>query len=255
MNYPIHLHVSTTTTEMGAAAGARAGALIRDALATRERARVMLAAAPSQSATLTALSREPFDAHRVDFFHMDDYLGLPADAPQGFGNWLDANFISLLDGATFHRIDNAAAPEAGARAYSELMGDEPFDVVLCGLGVNGHLAFNDPPADFEDPRGARVVELTDVSRWQQVNEGHFPTFDDVPSHAITVTIPRLLNSAHMVCSVPGAEKADAVRQTLDRDPTPEVPGTALKTHPDAHLYVDQTSAPNKPTEESPKAEQ
>lgn len=243
MNHPIHLHVHATTTEMGDAAGARAGALLREALASKDRARVMLAAAPSQSATLEALAREEFDARRVDFFHMDDYLGLAGDAPQAFGNWLEKNFISRLDGATFYRIDVTAAPEDSARAYSALMGTEPFDVVLCGLGVNGHLAFNDPPADFTDEAGARVVALDPVSRRQQVNEGHFPSMDDVPTHAITVTIPRLLNAAHIVCSVPGAEKADAVLQTLVRDVTPDIPGTALKTHGDVHLYVDAESAP------------
>lgn len=244
MNHPIDLHIHASTTEMGQAAGAHIGALLRDALATKDRVRVMLAAAPSQSATLEALAAEDFDASRVEFLHMDDYLGLAHDAPQAFGNWLERHFISRLRSPRFYRIDVTAAPEESAHAYAELMGEEPFDVVLCGLGVNGHLAFNEPPADFYDDARARVVELDETSRRQQVDEGHFPSVDAVPSHAITVTIPRLLNAEHIVCSVPGAEKADAVLQTLTRDITPEMPGTALHLHEDAHLYVDTDSAPD-----------
>lgn len=244
MNHPIDVHIHASATEMGRAAGTRIGALLRQALTTKDRARVMLAAAPSQSATLEALAGEEFDASRVDFFHMDDYLGLAHDAPQGFGNWLERHFISRLNSPRFHRIDVTAEPDESAHSYAELMGEEPFDVVLCGLGVNGHLAFNEPPADFYDVARARVVELDETSRLQQVNEGHFPSVDAVPSRAITVTIPRLLNAEHIVCSVPGAEKANAVLQTLTRPITPDMPGTALQLHDDAHLYVDTGSAPD-----------
>jgi len=243
--HPIHLHVHGTPEEMGAAAGARAAQLLREALAAKGSARVMLAAAPSQAHTLRTLAAaQDLDLGAVTFFHMDDYVGLPLDAPQAFGNWLDANFFSLLPGpTTFHRIPVDQAADDAAAGYARTMGTEPFDVLLCGLGVNAHLAFNDPPADLTDARAARVVELDVVSRRQQADEGHFPTVEDVPERAVTVTIPRLLHSAHVVCSVPGAEKRTAVSRTLALDPTPEVPGTALKLHPDVHLYVDAAAAP------------
>lgn len=243
--HPIHLHVHDTVEEMGSAAGDRAAQLIREALAAKGSARVMLAAAPSQAATLRTLAAaEDLDFSAVTFFHMDDYIGLPLDAPQGFGNWLETNFLSLLPTRpTFHRIPVDQAPAAAAEGYAATMGDAPFDVLLCGLGVNAHLAFNDPPANFTDPQATRVITLDQVSRRQQTDEGHFPTVDDVPEQAVTVTIPRLLDSAHVVCSVPGPEKRDAVTRTLALEPTPDVPGTALKTHPDVHLYVDADAAP------------
>ncbi|WP_217182789.1 6-phosphogluconolactonase [Streptomyces sp. AC495_CC817] len=242
--HPLTVHRHSDPAALGRAAGDRAAALIADAIASRGEARVMLAAAPSQSATLDRIASADLDFSRVTFFHMDDYLGLAADAPQGFGNWLEAGFLSRLSGEpTFHRIDPSLPAAESAASYAEAMGEEPFDVTLCGLGVNGHLAFNDPPADFSDPLAARPVTLDDTSRRQQVDEGHFPDVETVPAQAITVTIPRLLNARHVICSVPGAPKRQAVIDTLEHEPDPRFPGTALHTHPDVHLYVDAGSAP------------
>ena len=243
--HPITVHRCSSVAELGALAGARAAEVIADAIQARGRARVILAAAPSQSATLDALAGSDLDFTKVEFFHMDDYLGLGADAPQGFGNWLERHFISALPtGTTFHRIDATVEPEHSAAGYAAIMGEAAFDLTLCGLGVNGHLAFNDPPADFSDPLAARLVDLDLVSRQQQVDEGHFDDLDAVPAQAITVTIPRLLNAAHVVCSVPGAVKRQAVADTLAHDPDPLYPGTALKMHPDVHLYLDPQSDPD-----------
>ncbi|WP_394618719.1 6-phosphogluconolactonase [Lentzea sp. JNUCC 0626] len=232
-----------TREEMGALAGAHAGRVLRDVLAERATARVMLAAAPSQSATLAALAREDVDWTRVDLFHMDEYIGLPPGAPQGFATWLTTHFVRHLPGAVLHPIDPASDAEAEAVRYEAVLGEEPFDLVLLGLGVNGHLAFNDPPADFADPRGARVVALDATSRTQQVEEGHFATFGDVPATAVTVTIPRLLNAEVVIASVPGRAKRTAVRQTLTEPIGPMHPGTALRTHPDVTLYLDAESDP------------
>lgn len=232
-----------TREEMGARAGAHAGRVLRDVLAERATARVMLAAAPSQSATLAALAREDVDWTRVELFHMDEYIGLPPGAPQGFATWLTTHFVRHLPGAVLHAIDPSGDAEAEAARYEALLGDEPFDLVLLGLGVNGHLAFNDPPADFDDPRGARVVTLDATSRTQQVQEGHFATFDDVPATAVTVTIPRLLNAGVVIASVPGRAKRTAVERTLSEPIGPMHPGTALRTHPDVTLYVDAESDP------------
>lgn len=243
--HPLALHRHVDATALGDAAGAHAAGLIAAAIAERGAARVMLAAAPSQSATLARLAEADIDFSRVTFFHMDDYIGLAADAPQGFGNWLEATFLSrIASEAVFHRIDPSLPAAESATSYAAIMGDEPFDVTLCGLGVNAHLAFNDPPADFDDPLAARPVMLDDTSRQQQVDEGHFPDLRAVPSHAITVTIPRLLNARHVICSAPGAQKRRAVTDCLLGDPDPMVPGSALHTHPDAHLYVDADSAPD-----------
>lgn len=229
---------------LGEAAGALAAKVLIDALSQKKTVRLMLAAAPSQEATLTTLvAVAGVDWSRVECFHMDDYLGLPADASQGFGNWLERIVFASVTPRAFHRIDPSNDPSAEADRYGQVMGDEPFDLVLCGLGVNGHLAFNDPPADFTDPQRARLVELDAASRQQQVDEGHFRSFDEVPASAITVTIPRLLNSECMIASVPGRVKRQAVTDTLYEPISGAHPGTALRLHPNSHLYLDRESDP------------
>lgn len=241
---PLAINARPTANEMGAAAADAAAPILRDAIATRGSARLMLAAAPSQSATLHALAAiEDLDFSKIDCFHMDDYIGLSPDAPQGFGNWLENELFRHVTPHAFLRIDVTADPEKAAADYRKAMGEAPFDVTLCGLGVNGHLAFNDPPADFADPLTARVVELDRVSRQQQLDEGHFPTLDAVPVHAITVTIPRLLSARRIVASVPTAVKRQAVHDAVNQPISGAHPGTALRTHPDAHLFVDAEADP------------
>lgn len=243
--YDLPLSVHDTADELGRVTGERAGNAIREAIAARGRARVMLAAAPSQEPTLHSLASQEFDRTKVEFFHMDDYLGLPVDAPQGFANWLEAHFFDYLGaGSAFHRMQLSGEPEQAAAEYAQVLGEAPFDVTLCGLGVNAHLAFNDPPARFDDPHRVRVVQLEGRSRRQQVDEGHFSDLEAVPVRALTVTIPRLMNAGLVLCSVLGEAKRWAVTQTVARDLDPEVPGTALKAHPHAELHVDREAAPH-----------
>ncbi|HEY4572268.1 MAG TPA: 6-phosphogluconolactonase [Kribbella sp.] len=231
--------------ELGQAAAAWAAEHLRTAIAQSERARIMLAAAPSQAETLAALATERhIDWSRVECFHMDEYVGLSPDAPQGFRNWLHRNFLDKVPQATFHPMDPGDDAEAASHRYGELMGDTPFDIVLFGLGVNGHLAFNDPPADFADTRAAKVVALDETSRQQQVDEGNFYALDEVPTHAVTVTIPRLLNARELIGSVPGTAKRQAVHDTLTQPISPDFPGTALRTHPHVRLFLDTESDPS-----------
>jgi glucosamine-6-phosphate deaminase len=233
------LSTHPTREDLARAAATAAAEQLLKAIAATGRARIMLAAAPSQTATLAALAAEPgIDWSRVECFHMDEYVSLDAVAPQSFRNWLRRNFLDKVPQATFRPLD----PEDGPDAYAKLMGDEPFDLVLFGLGVNGHLAFNDPPADFNDPQNVRLVALDETSRRQQVDEGNFPSLDDVPTHAITVTIPRLLNAKALIGSVPGAPKRQAVHDTLNQPIGPDYPGTALRTHPAVQLFLDKESA-------------
>jgi glucosamine-6-phosphate deaminase len=242
--HPLALVVEPTPSDLGRRAGSHAGRVIADAISANGRARVMLAAAPSQQETLASLAAASgIDWSKVELFHMDDYLGLAADSPQGFANWLRANFLKKVPAADFHPMRPNDEPETEATRYDCLMGDEPFDLVLLGFGVNGHLAFNDPPADLDDPHGVRVVDLDSASRQQQVDEGHFSSVADVPARAITVTIPRLLNSVVVIASVPGEAKRQAVINSLSEPIGPLHPGTALRTHPDATLYVDAASDP------------
>ena len=243
-NHELVVNTSPDQETLGCAAGRQAAEVLILALERRKTVRLMLAAAPSQEVTLATLVASPgIEWSRVECFHMDDYLGLSADAPQGFGNWLDRVVFKTVTPREFHRIDPANDPHEEAERYARVMGDEPFDLVLCGLGVNGHLAFNDPPADFADPRAARMIELDAVSRQQQVDEGHFRRIDDVPAHAITVTIPRLLNSDCVIASVPGRAKRSAVSDSLIQPVSGTHPGTALRLHANSYLYLDTESDP------------
>ncbi|MGW6279518.1 6-phosphogluconolactonase [Kribbella sp. NPDC055071] len=229
---------------VGRAAAGLAAGRVRRAIEVSGRARIMLAAAPSQTETLIALAGAAgIDWSRVECFHLDEYVGLAADASQGFANWLHRTFLEKVPQATFHPLVPGDDPEASAHDYELLMGAEPFDLVLLGLGVNGHLAFNDPPADFDDKRSAKVVALDDTSRRQQVDEGNFPAMSEVPTHAVTVTIPRLLNAHELIGSVPGSAKRQAVLDTLTQPIGPDFPGTALRTHPQVTLFLDPDSDP------------
>ena len=173
--YPIAVSVHPTREALGLAAGTLAARHLRVALEQHPHATVMLAAAPSQAATLAALATEPdVEWSRVSAFHMGECLGLDPEAPQGFGNWLERSFVSRVPSLTFNRIRLAGDPQVDAEASASRLPEGPFDVVLLGLGVNGHLAFNDPPARFDDPQDSRVVELDDLSRRQQVDAGPSP---------------------------------------------------------------------------------
>lgn len=244
--YPITVHQFATSADLGAHAGRAAAEALAEAMDRPGPVRLLLAAAPSQRATLHALAAATaLDGARLEVFHMDDYIGLPHDAPQAFANWLEREFLGLLPRRpAFHRMQMTLGPQQAAASYAAELGADPFDLVLCGIGVNGHIAFNEPGCDFADPEPVRVIEMDTTSRQQQVDEGHFPELAAVPTHALTLTIPRVLHARHVICSVPGAAKRAAVQATLAREPSAEVPATALKLHPSVDLYVDQESCPS-----------
>lgn len=230
-----------THEEIGRRGAELAVAAIQRAHAEGREATVLLAAAPSQLPVLTALAQADVHAMPVRYFHMDDYVGLPAGAPQAFATWLEKNYFAHLPEGHhgwFERIQTSGDPEHAATEYGALLPEGDFDLVLCGIGVNGHLAFNDPGCDMQDPLPVRPIRLAEASRQQQVDEGLFPSLADVPESAITLTVPRMLAAHTVVCSVLGAAKSVAVAQMLERPVTNAVPATALKTHPDATLLVD-----------------
>lgn len=237
---------------MGAAAAAEVGAAMRALQETvlprdrRRRIRMVFAAAPSQAEMLDALVAEPgIDWSRVEAFHMDEYLDLPDGHPARFGVWLDRHLFDRLPFGAVHRIEPGEAAGQTARDYAARLAAAPIDIVCLGIGVNGHLAFNDPPvADFRDPLDVKIVELDEVCRRQQVDDGCFPDFDSVPAYALTLTIPRLLRADRMVCVVPGRAKRDAVRATLHGPLGEACPATALRGHPAATLYLDPESDPD-----------
>ena len=231
-------------TEMGREAGQAAAAALRERLAAQGSARVIFAAAPSQQETLDALAAAPgIDWGKVAAFHMDEYIGLPEGAPQSFGRWLrEAIFDKVRPGQVHYLDGRARDPQAEAERYAGLLKGAPIDFCLMGIGENGHIAFNDPPvADFDDPKLVKIVELDRPCRQQQVNDGCFAAFDDVPKTALTLTIPALLSASRLFCMVPGPRKAEAVKRTLQGPISTGCPASVLRRHPAATLYLDADS--------------
>ncbi|MET3927135.1 glucosamine-6-phosphate deaminase [Devosia sp. 2618] len=234
-----------TRAEMAKIAATDIAEALRACLASQSCVRMIFAAAPSQQEVLDELVAAPdIDWNRVVAFHMDEYVGLAPDAPQRFANWLDQKLFNRVSFQTVHRIDPGSDPEAAAVEYAGMLGSSPIDIVCLGIGVNGHLAFNDPPvADFNDLVDVKLVELDDICRQQQVDDDCFERFEDVPLMAVTLTIPRLLRAKQLFCIVPGAAKRDAVRQTLEGAITVSCPASILRTHPNCTLYLDAESNP------------
>lgn len=228
---------------MGNAAAAMISATLRRLLEQKEAVSIIFAAAPSQEEMLEALVNETgIEWSRVHAFHMDEYIGLPADAPQGFGNFLKQRIFDLLPFSTINYIDGSGT-EAACVKYGCLLQAHPADIVCMGIGENGHLAFNDPPAaDFNDPLPVKIVELDEVCRQQQVNDGCFATLAAVPTHAVTLTIPSLLQAPHIFCVVPGERKATAVYDTIHQSIQPQHPSTILRNHNGATLFLDAQSS-------------
>jgi glucosamine-6-phosphate deaminase len=232
--------------EMGAAAAADVADALTQRLANQAGVRMVFAAAPSQADMLKALCAIPgIDWDRVTAFHMDEYIGLDPASSARFANWLDAHVFSRLPFAAVHRITPEPDAQAEVRDYAEQLNEAPIDFVCLGIGVNGHIAFNDPPvADFNDPLDVKIVELDDICRQQQVDDECFPDLASVPKHAITLTVPRLLRADRLFCIVPGAIKRDAVQKTLHGPLTTECPASILRSHPACTLYIEKESDPD-----------
>jgi len=242
----LRIHSFPSRAAMGDAAARDIAEALRAALVRQDSVRMVFAAAPSQAQMLAALCKaEGIDWSRVTAFHMDEYIGLPPAAPERFVHWLDANLFDHLPFAQVHRIVPEPDAEAAASAYALELAKAPIDLVCLGIGVNGHIAFNDPPvADFADPLDVKVVTLDEQCRQQQVDDDCFARFEDVPQQAITLTIPRLVNVAQMFCVVPGALKRDAVRATLHGPISTACPASILREHPNCSLYLDAESDPD-----------
>ena len=237
--------VMDSRDEMGRVAGEDAANALRALLAEKDEVNVIFAAAPSQNETLATLAAaEGIDWGRVNAFHMDEYIGLAPDAPQGFGNFLAAHFFDLVPLKSVNYLaPDANDPEATCARYTELLDMYPTDMIMMGIGENGHIAFNDPPvADFNDPFLVKKVELDEICRNQQVHDGCFPTLDDVPKYAITLTVPALTSAKYLICTVPAPTKANAVKAMLYGEYGEICPATALRRHSGARMFLDRDSA-------------
>lgn len=230
---------------LGAAAAADMATIVRAAIAARGRANLILATGNSQLAFLRALRAAPdIDWSRVTAFHMDEYIGIDPDHRASFPRFLRQHFFDHVQGATFYPVPGDADRVAATCAeYEALLRAHPADAVALGYGENGHLAFNDPPyAEFDDPVWVKAIKLDQASRRQQLGEGHFDSLDEVPTHAITLTVPALLAAARVLCIVPEARKAKAVHDCLTLPVSEDRPGSVLRTVAHARLYLDQDSA-------------
>jgi glucosamine-6-phosphate deaminase len=240
----MNTEIFTTRREMGVAAAKAAADFLRRSLSEQEAVRAVFAAAPSQNEMLASLvEAEGIDWHRIEAFHMDEYIGLEGTAPQRFGQFLKDRLFDRLPFRAVHLIETDI-PEPAQR-YERLLKSASVDLVCLGIGENGHIAFNDPPvADFSDPVWVKTVELDEMCRQQQVNDGCFATFNDVPRQAITLTIPALLSGKRLICTVPGSTKRQAVFRTLHDPISTACPATILRNHTACTLFLDRDSAGN-----------
>ncbi|MDR2870102.1 MAG: glucosamine-6-phosphate deaminase [Deferribacteraceae bacterium] len=244
LSFSVEIH--DTRAAMGKAAGERAEALLLAMLQQKEELRLIAASAPSQNEVLAYLVQSKrIDWSRITAFHMDEYIGLPADAPQNFGNWLKERFFGKLPFKDVHYLRGDADEITECKRYAALLKAAPIDMLLCGIGENGHIAFNDPPvADFADPHRVRVINLDEVSRMQQVHDGCFATLDAVPKTAFTLTIPILLSAAAVVCTAPGASKTAAATSMINGPIETACPASILRQHPCCHVFLDAESGPS-----------
>ncbi|NPV81227.1 MAG: glucosamine-6-phosphate deaminase [Firmicutes bacterium] len=234
-----------TRQEMGHAAALAVAEGIKKYLSLKGSCTMVFAAAPSQNEFLDALCSFPgIDWPKVVAFHMDEYVGLPAGAPQLFSTYLREHIFNRVKIGKVYFIDgNAANPEEECERYAELIRKNPIDIGCLGIGENGHIAFNDPPvADFNDPKIMKIVQLEERCRMQQVHDGCFPRLEDVPTHALTLTVPALMSCKEIYCMVPGPTKTEAVERTLHGPISTECPATALRKHQKATLFLDAAAA-------------
>jgi len=228
---------------LGLAAAHQAADAIRMAIQKNNRARMIAATGASQFELLDALtSLEGIDWKRVEMFHLDEYIGLPADHPASFRNYLRARLIDKVGITHHHLLDGEQEPATVIRTVGHALQSAPIDVALVGIGENGHLAFNDPPADFDTEEPYLVVTLDEDCRRQQLGEGWFENLSDVPRQAISMGIRQILSAQEIIAAVPDARKAKAVAACCEGDISPLAPASILRTHPNTTVYLDKSSA-------------
>jgi glucosamine-6-phosphate deaminase len=236
--------IGNNVSELGKAAGSEAATLIRQAIAERGSANIILATGTSQFETLNQIvSEQGIDWSKVVMFHLDEYIGLPITSKASFRKYLKERFIEKLPSLkAAHLINGEEDAAKECKRLGDLIKKHPIDVALVGIGENGHLAFNDPPADFETEEPYIVVELDEACREQQLGEGWFETFDDVPHQAISMSIKQIMKSKHIICCVPDSRKAIAVKNTLEHPVSNLYPASILQLHPHCTIYLDKRSA-------------
>ncbi len=240
----IKIEISSDKAVAGKVAAEHGARLIREAIAKNGRANIIVATGASQFEMLKELVKEEIAWEKVTAFHLDEYIGLPITHPASFRQYLWDRFHKVLPRPlkAFHYVAGDEEPQAECARLGKLIAESPIDVCFAGIGENAHLAFNDPPADFDTEAGYLVVNLDEACRKQQFGEGWFPTFDDVPKQAISMSIRQILKSKSVILSVPDARKAQAVKDSLEGPVTNLVPSSILQQHEDTTIYLDPDSA-------------
>jgi glucosamine-6-phosphate deaminase len=240
----VDIQIHDSPEALGRAAATRAAGAVKAALAARGQARVIAATGASQFAFLDALRHEPgVDWRAVTFFHLDEYVGLPDTHPASFCRYLRERVVEPLHPGHFEFVNGVNPdPEAECARLEQLIQTQPIDVAFVGIGENGHLAFNDPPADFTTRRAYLVVNLDDACRQQQVGEGWFPSLDEVPRRAISMSVTQILAARELLVIVPDARKARAIHDCFDGPISVDHPASALQQHPRVTVFLDRPSA-------------
>jgi len=236
------IDISKDAIELGLNAAHFAALKLNEAITRNGEARLVVSTGSSQFETFQALLKEKVEWERVEVFHLDEYIGLPITHNASFRKYLNERFISHIRSKKFHSVDVEGDIENKIRLLTTEIRKKPVDIGLIGIGVNGHIAFNDPPADFDNREAYIIVNLDDQCRLQQVNEGWFKSMEDVPSRAVSMTPWQIMQCKTIVSCVPHKVKALSVRNTLINKLTNMVPATLLKQHKDFHLYLDTNSA-------------
>lgn len=235
--------VSETKEELGRLAGKAAADLIRQSISQLGEANVILATGTSQFDTLNELIAQDVDWSKVTMFHLDEYVGMADTHPASFKKYLKERFLDKVSPLkASYLIDGTGDVQARIVELSELIEQHPIDVALVGVGENGHLAFNDPPADFETRQPYLIVNLDEPCRLQQMGEGWFASLEEVPLQAISMSVRQIMKSKHIICSVPDQRKAQAVKDSLQQPVSPAYPASILQQHPHCEYYLDKASA-------------
>jgi len=238
----MNISISPNASELGKAAARLAAVRISEAIARRNEARIIVSTGSSHFEFYQVLVKEKVDWKKVEAFHLDEYIGLPVTHKASFRKFLHERFISLVPVRKFYPVE--VEGKIGDRLWelSAVLRKEPVDLGIIGIGVNGHIAFNDPPADFNSRESYIIVKLNEACKMQQVNEGWFKSIEEVPDEAVSMTVWQIMQCSTIISVVPHLVKADAVKNTLSRRLTNTVPATMLKKHPDWHLFLDNNSA-------------
>jgi len=239
----VQRQVFDTKEKLGQAAATHAGKIIQHAIAERNVAYLIAATGASQFAFLDALVQQKIDWSKVVFFHLDEYVGLPESHQASFRRYLRERIVERVQPHTFHFINGEAHDvREECRRVGQLISRQTIDAAFVGIGENGHLAFNDPPADFETEEPYLVVDLDQACRKQQVGEGWFTSIDQVPTQAVSMSIQQILKAREILCIVPDARKAEAVKSCVELEVNPMRPASILQTHDRVTLYLDRESS-------------